>query len=133
MFRRPPRSTRTDTLFPYTTLFRSPVPNVLVTPRRDIRGSPAMGQPSLFASCPVISFMPGFRSLPDTSVWLPLLSPTLTWLGFGWPSAPSTSTVCCMPRPMPTFREPADRRPRVGMLQPATPPDSHPFLPFPAP
>src|SRR3546814_10608601 len=24
MFRRPPRSTRTDTLFPYTTLFRSP-------------------------------------------------------------------------------------------------------------
>src|SRR3546814_1340078 len=29
MIRRPPRSTRTDTLFPYTTLFRSPpVPSV---------------------------------------------------------------------------------------------------------
>src|SRR3546814_17748839 len=27
MIRRPPRSTRTDTLFPYTTLFRSPVLN----------------------------------------------------------------------------------------------------------
>src|SRR3546814_8059237 len=26
MRRRPPRSTRTDTLFPYTTLFRSPLP-----------------------------------------------------------------------------------------------------------
>src|SRR3546814_2142850 len=26
MIRRPPRSTRTDTLFPYTTLFRSPCP-----------------------------------------------------------------------------------------------------------
>src|SRR3546814_1048881 len=26
MIRRPPRSKRTDTLFPYTTLFRSPVP-----------------------------------------------------------------------------------------------------------
>src|SRR3546814_1332305 len=26
MIRRPPRSTRTDTLFPYTTLFRSAVP-----------------------------------------------------------------------------------------------------------
>src|SRR3546814_6290919 len=26
MIRRPPRSTRTDTLFPYTTLFRSPMP-----------------------------------------------------------------------------------------------------------
>src|SRR3546814_6844923 len=27
MIRRPPRSTRTDTLFPYTTLFRSPTPS----------------------------------------------------------------------------------------------------------
>src|SRR3546814_2256553 len=27
MIRRPPRSTRTDTLFPYTTLFRSPHPS----------------------------------------------------------------------------------------------------------
>src|SRR3546814_11903848 len=31
MIRRPPRSTRTDTLFPYTTLFRSP----FVIPCRD--------------------------------------------------------------------------------------------------
>src|SRR3546814_4591444 len=30
MIRRPPRSTRTDTLFPYTTLFRSPS-SVIVT------------------------------------------------------------------------------------------------------
>src|SRR3546814_16855336 len=30
MIRRPPRSTRTDTLFPYTTLFRSVVPGELV-------------------------------------------------------------------------------------------------------
>src|SRR3546814_14727672 len=29
MIRRPPRSTRTDTLFPYTTLFRSPVMRAL--------------------------------------------------------------------------------------------------------
>src|SRR3546814_5013827 len=28
MIRRPPRSTRTDTLFPYTTLFRSPYPGL---------------------------------------------------------------------------------------------------------
>src|SRR3546814_7772776 len=28
MIRRPPRSTRTDTLFPYTTLFRSQHPNI---------------------------------------------------------------------------------------------------------
>src|SRR3546814_10738794 len=29
MIRRPPRSTRTDTLFPYTTLFRSPIKNLI--------------------------------------------------------------------------------------------------------
>src|SRR3546814_11657207 len=30
MIRRPPRSTRTDTLFPYTTLFRSPPGDVAI-------------------------------------------------------------------------------------------------------
>src|SRR3546814_2763353 len=30
MIRRPPRSTRTDTLFPYTTLFRSPAADVFL-------------------------------------------------------------------------------------------------------
>src|SRR3546814_5017605 len=34
MIRRPPRSTRTDTLFPYTTLFRSWVEVVSTTPAR---------------------------------------------------------------------------------------------------
>src|SRR3546814_16999860 len=34
MIRRPPRSTRTDTLFPYTTLFRSPT--VLHAKRREV-------------------------------------------------------------------------------------------------
>src|SRR3546814_4063455 len=36
MIRRPPRSTRTDTLFPYTTLFRSV--DRLAEPRRHARG-----------------------------------------------------------------------------------------------
>src|SRR3546814_12610853 len=36
MIRRPPRSTRTDTLFPYTTLFRSPSSDA----RRGRSGSP---------------------------------------------------------------------------------------------
>src|SRR3546814_6387856 len=36
MIRRPPRSTRTDTLFPYTTLFRS-----FRVVRREIRASPS--------------------------------------------------------------------------------------------
>src|SRR3546814_19636490 len=34
MIRRPPRSTRTDTLFPYTTLFRSPTSRGLPPPGR---------------------------------------------------------------------------------------------------
>src|SRR3546814_10090555 len=33
MIRRPPRSTRTDTLFPYTTLFRSAVLSGIILPR----------------------------------------------------------------------------------------------------
>src|SRR3546814_12586115 len=32
MILRPPRSTRTDTLFPYTTLFRSKLPESRITP-----------------------------------------------------------------------------------------------------
>src|SRR3546814_15586096 len=35
MIRRPPRSTLTDTLFPYTTLFRSPAPASLEQPAAD--------------------------------------------------------------------------------------------------
>src|SRR3546814_11298910 len=57
MIRRPPRSTRTDTLFPYTTLFRSPCPD-----RRDPgpgcrgrcrpRGLPGTRHPRLSAGGP---------------------------------------------------------------------------------
>src|SRR3546814_19036330 len=37
MIRRPPRSTRTDTLFPYTTLFRSALDATTTTLRRKLR------------------------------------------------------------------------------------------------
>src|SRR3546814_10078971 len=40
MIRRPPRSARTDTLFPYTTLFRSL--EILAEPRRLDRGKPVV-------------------------------------------------------------------------------------------
>src|SRR3546814_1354688 len=43
MIRRPPRSTRTDTLFPYTTLFRSLPPIVATEPRHL---SPDLGRQS---------------------------------------------------------------------------------------
>src|SRR3546814_9427692 len=55
MIRRPPRSTRTDTLFPYTTLFRSADPHHAAAvapdrveqrrqPVRDVRGAHAVDQ-----------------------------------------------------------------------------------------
>src|SRR3546814_3553556 len=47
MIRRPPRSTRTDTLFPYTTLFRSRVPRPPVLPDeqvQDLRGRFRLGR-----------------------------------------------------------------------------------------
>src|SRR3546814_9424837 len=39
MIRRPPRSTRTDTLFPYTTLFRSDLENQRKRLERDVRNA----------------------------------------------------------------------------------------------
>src|SRR3546814_19858015 len=38
MIRRPPRSTRTDTLFPYTTLFRSRAPLSTIDPLKLVAG-----------------------------------------------------------------------------------------------
>src|SRR3546814_4600640 len=49
MIRRPPRSTRTDTLFPYTTLFRSSGAIEQLSPARDADGWDLIeGQGSLF-------------------------------------------------------------------------------------
>src|SRR3546814_3213577 len=44
MIRRPPRSTRTDTLFPYTTLFRSDLQLVVVESVDQIAGDDAVRQ-----------------------------------------------------------------------------------------
>src|SRR3546814_20119393 len=46
MLRQPPISTRTDTLFPYTTLFRSPLPGQFVV----LRLRPAPDAPALMRS-----------------------------------------------------------------------------------
>src|SRR3546814_3503337 len=53
MIRRPPRSTRTDTLFPYTTLFRSGVEYAERLP-----GCPA------FARHRLMNVLAGFRKIP---------------------------------------------------------------------
>src|SRR3546814_6280972 len=64
MIRRPPRSTRTDTLFPYTTLFRSPRPGIPVAEDRRRRRSAAhggipTGYPARHSARPVVG--QGFR------------------------------------------------------------------------
>src|SRR3546814_1128796 len=84
MLRRPPRSTRTDTLFPYTTLFRSsrrefplmsltrPSPAFLTGARH------AVGVPALVIAA---SFV-GFGSLcreSGFSIWLGLASTATGW------------------------------------------------------
>src|SRR3546814_14995637 len=48
MIRRPPRSTRTDTLFPYTTLFRSMIDEVLRW-AKDNKGEPGKPIPNIDA------------------------------------------------------------------------------------
>src|SRR3546814_10458038 len=54
MIRRPPRSTRTDTLFPYTTLFRSPLSSREVGSARGFLGNrvPRAGLAAVVASDP---------------------------------------------------------------------------------
>src|SRR3546814_16471599 len=61
MIRRPPRSTRTDTLFPYTTLFRSPCHPTPVTPDKRARASAIRGPSRRRVPGPSID--PGSRSL----------------------------------------------------------------------
>src|SRR3546814_14618820 len=67
MIRRPPRSTRTDTLFPYTTLFRSEdgregAAGGLGHPRR---GDPRASGAAESRADPASSGHPGVRADPD--------------------------------------------------------------------
>src|SRR3546814_20505910 len=64
MILRPPRSTRTDTLFPYTTLFRSGAPdvfNVYWAPGETLNAISAPGRPEyLYIQPDVRTQMPSF-------------------------------------------------------------------------
>src|SRR3546814_5402864 len=56
MIRRPPRSTRTDTLFPYTTLFRSVVVVVAGITGRPARPGEAASAPGCIAGVPDVPY-----------------------------------------------------------------------------
>src|SRR3546814_8078303 len=73
MIRRPPRSTRTDTLFPYTTLFRSVqlgagcVPVRYLSTQRRPRPLSEHGQPGCFHDAAHESLLEHWRSEEHTS------------------------------------------------------------------
>src|SRR3546814_16533346 len=109
MIRRPPRSTRTDTLFPYTTLFRSAcssrflAPSVLVprriigVPRDEQKGRscyPATTSPRRIATHPtqmrIAVVTPAVRSASASSRdWRPLSPPWAIREGVVPSAAPS--------------------------------------------
>src|SRR3546814_3497810 len=64
MIQRPPRSTRTDTLFPYTTLFRSNNPQVLLR----LRGSGATTGDYCYGHSVVVDGTWGAATEPDIVV-----------------------------------------------------------------
>src|SRR3546814_13681627 len=77
MLRRPPRSTRTDTLFPYTTLFRS-------NPQAGMRYAVRFTAPEFTSLCPVtgqpdfahlvVDYLPGDWLVESKSLKLYLIS-----------------------------------------------------------
>src|SRR3546814_10482330 len=64
MIRRPPRSTRTDTLFPYTTLFRSFL--IFEPPRSPVVAQYGAGFPTFLAALPDLG---GHNYLPDVAAF----------------------------------------------------------------
>src|SRR3546814_7021657 len=66
MIRRPPRSTRTDTLFPYTTLFRSPAYHLIRYRNGVGQREPGVAKHD-FVWHPIVRRDQGFRSEEHTS------------------------------------------------------------------
>src|SRR3546814_10395172 len=119
MIRRPPRSTRTDTLFPYTTLFRSP-PKLPANspakaacrpsshradlhPTRKVRGRLALGRRSCrennierrtdLEGLPCFSRSKSIRSCARTTVTFQNLDPPLQ-RPYGWTLHDSSTGRC---------------------------------------
>src|SRR3546814_18811399 len=82
MIRRPPRSTRTDPLFPYTTLFRSPSPLATVLRQRGPRSPSMFGAANRTHGGPIMSanptgLPPRFLRTPEAARFLGLSGRTL--------------------------------------------------------
>src|SRR3546814_2780431 len=87
MIRRPPRSTRTDTLFPYTTLFRSDLSMPHAAYQRSFTSIDSVGAPGS-ASLAVVRSPPGIVVVPVMRLSPPVEAPNVTRAsGFGVHSA----------------------------------------------
>src|SRR3546814_2179072 len=74
MIRRPPRSTRTDTLFPYTTLFRSDLGTDLDTAQVQVQNRVAIAEPRLPEEVRRLG-VTTTKSSPDLMMVVHMLSP----------------------------------------------------------
>src|SRR3546814_3849426 len=91
MLRRPPRSTRTDTLFPYTTLFRSMRRHNHFGDYADVEASPR----------PLPLSLEDYARMEQASGWLayareqdrPLIALAVAWLAAGYRSEEHTSEL----------------------------------------
>src|SRR3546814_14900449 len=89
MIRRPPRSTRTDTLFPYTTLFRASGPLANRPPHRvlaDVPGAPGVGGEVGRSDIGLRDFVADGREMVQRGVWvfaglLAVVAIGSVWLG----------------------------------------------------
>src|SRR3546814_14553098 len=105
MIRRPPRSTRTDTLFPYTTLFRSSVLSGLAEDSRHIRMATLQNalpstqhfwQQAFHATADRASY----QGIPDDTRALSGIAAGLTYpLGGPWPAGLPAGAQPSQPRP----------------------------------
>src|SRR3546814_11273672 len=68
MIRRPPKSTRTDTLFPYTTLFRSNGTRLIAAGHRSDIGARFAGKPRAPREPSRISTRPGIIGTEETGI-----------------------------------------------------------------
>src|SRR3546814_16355116 len=127
MIRRPPRSTRTDTLFPYTTLFRSTATSPRSTPQPSPRSPTRRRTAPSSGSHPAQPRSPR----PPTSDTTPMLPgrPSSTWPATRTP--PTTGTPCNDHHHPPGHRRGATHLPTTE----TTPrqPDPHPHHPHAPP
>src|SRR3546814_19928155 len=112
MMRRPPRSTRTDTLFPYTTLFRSRRDELRALARRfdqmmRDRDIHVLGGTSLFRLAKIPDAAAFAARLQQPGIHVSIFQSRPQWARFGVPAA----AAAFLQR---VHRAPASRLPRRG-------------------